>query len=174
MQKKHESSSVLKCIYPLLKGWDELWISLKLYKKKFVGIRYLISRCAGLHPENNNQDFTSSNPAGSPSQCSLLFYSHHRSPAFLQFAQQNKQLSNTITGFSKMTHFAPGHNFGQLTRKVCWQAFGILMIYIVTLPIFPGFLAENMESKLIRDFVSCFAQCMMSQISRGSLLLQYM
>ncbi|MBA0661581.1 hypothetical protein Goklo_005859, partial [Gossypium klotzschianum] len=108
--------------------------------------------CAGLHPENNNQDFTSSNPAGYPSQCSLLFYGHHRSPAFLQFALQNNQLSNTITGFSKMTHFAPGHNFGQLTRKVCWQAFGILMIYIVTLPIFPGFVAKNMEFKLIRDF----------------------
>ncbi|TYI76265.1 hypothetical protein E1A91_D06G063800v1, partial [Gossypium mustelinum] len=35
--------------------------------------------------------------------------------------------------------------------------FGILMIYIVTLPIFPGFLAENMESKLIRDF-SCITR----------------
>ncbi|KAB2076772.1 hypothetical protein ES319_A06G061800v1, partial [Gossypium barbadense] len=44
------------------------------------------------------------------------------------------------------------HFYFILKRKVCWQAFGILMIYIVTLPIFPGFVAENMESKLIRDF----------------------
>nr|KJB64745.1 hypothetical protein B456_010G063100 [Gossypium raimondii] len=59
------------------------------------------------------------------------------------------------------------HNFGQLTRKVCWQAFGILMIYIVTLPIFPGFVAENMESKLIRDF-SLTAIYVMQSIKKAS------
>ncbi|XVF34643.1 hypothetical protein REPUB_Repub18cG0076500 [Reevesia pubescens] len=42
--------------------------------------------------------------------------------------------------------------FWTVARKICWPAFGILMIYIVTLSIFPGFIAENLESKLLRDW----------------------
>ncbi|TYH12446.1 hypothetical protein ES288_A06G067700v1, partial [Gossypium darwinii] len=59
------------------------------------------------------------------------------------------------------------HFYFILKRKVCWQAFGILMIYIVTLPIFPGFVAENMESKLIRDF-SLTAIYVMQSIKKAS------
>jgi len=31
-------------------------------------------------------------------------------------------------------------------------AFGIFIIYIVSLSIFPGFIAEDLESKLLRDW----------------------
>uniref|UniRef100_A0A803Q9J1 Uncharacterized protein n=1 Tax=Cannabis sativa TaxID=3483 RepID=A0A803Q9J1_CANSA len=41
-----------------------------------------------------------------------------------------------------------------VARKVRWPAFGIFIIYIVTLSIFPGFIAENLESKILQD---CFS-----------------
>lgn len=39
-----------------------------------------------------------------------------------------------------------------VARKVRWPAFGIFIIYIVTLSIFPGFIAENLESKILKDW----------------------
>ncbi|PON89030.1 Equilibrative nucleoside transporter [Trema orientale] len=39
-----------------------------------------------------------------------------------------------------------------VARKVRWPALGIFIIYIVTLSIFPGFIAENLESKILRDW----------------------
>ncbi|KAF5741993.1 equilibrative nucleotide transporter 8 isoform X1 [Tripterygium wilfordii] len=39
-----------------------------------------------------------------------------------------------------------------LARKIKWPAFGIMIIYVVTLSIFPGFLAENLSSKLLQDW----------------------
>lgn len=42
--------------------------------------------------------------------------------------------------------------FWSVAGKIRWPAFGILMIYVVTLSIFPGFIAENLESKLLRDW----------------------
>lgn len=39
-----------------------------------------------------------------------------------------------------------------MARKIQWPAFGVLLIYIVTLSIFPGFIAENLESKLLQDW----------------------
>ncbi|CAK9139779.1 unnamed protein product [Ilex paraguariensis] len=37
-------------------------------------------------------------------------------------------------------------------RKIRWPGFGIFVIYTMTLSIFPGFLAENVESKLFGDW----------------------
>ncbi|KAK8654044.1 hypothetical protein V6N13_128024 [Hibiscus sabdariffa] len=42
--------------------------------------------------------------------------------------------------------------FWTVARKIWWPALGILMIYIVTLSIFPGFITEDLESKLLRDW----------------------
>lgn len=39
-----------------------------------------------------------------------------------------------------------------VARKIRWPAFGIFVIYIVTLSIFPGFIAEDLESKFLRDW----------------------
>lgn len=48
--------------------------------------------------------------------------------------------------------FCSRPQFWTLARKVCWPALGILMIYVVTLSIFPGFIAENLESELLQDW----------------------
>ncbi|KAL8497954.1 hypothetical protein ACS0TY_021347 [Phlomoides rotata] len=40
----------------------------------------------------------------------------------------------------------------QTFAKIKYPGFGVFMIYTVTLSIFPGFLAENMKSKLLRDW----------------------
>ncbi|XVE98340.1 hypothetical protein REPUB_Repub03eG0097900 [Reevesia pubescens] len=48
--------------------------------------------------------------------------------------------------------FCSRQQFWTVARKVCWPALGVLMIYIVTLSIFPGFIAENLESKLLQDW----------------------
>ncbi|XP_022893423.1 equilibrative nucleotide transporter 8-like [Olea europaea var. sylvestris] len=42
--------------------------------------------------------------------------------------------------------------FWEIARRIRWPAFGIFMIYTVTLSIFPGFLAENIESNLFKDW----------------------
>ncbi|KDP32421.1 hypothetical protein JCGZ_13346 [Jatropha curcas] len=42
--------------------------------------------------------------------------------------------------------------FWAVARKIQWPVFGILVIYVVTLSIFPGFIAESLESKLLRDW----------------------
>ncbi|KAJ6741981.1 EQUILIBRATIVE NUCLEOSIDE TRANSPORTER [Salix viminalis] len=46
----------------------------------------------------------------------------------------------------------PKPEFWAVARKIRWPAFGILMIYIVTLSIFPGFIAEDLTSKLLKDW----------------------
>lgn len=43
-------------------------------------------------------------------------------------------------------------NFIDVTRKIPWPAFGIFTIYTVTLSIFPGFIAENLQSKTLKDW----------------------
>ncbi|KAJ0724297.1 putative equilibrative nucleoside transporter, MFS transporter superfamily [Helianthus annuus] len=42
--------------------------------------------------------------------------------------------------------------FWNVARMIQWPALGIFIIYTVTLSIFPGFLAENIESKLLKDW----------------------
>ncbi|GLU09683.1 hypothetical protein SLE2022_265300 [Rubroshorea leprosula] len=42
--------------------------------------------------------------------------------------------------------------FWTVARRICWPAFGVLMIYLVTLSIFPGFIAESLQSKLLHDW----------------------
>lgn len=42
--------------------------------------------------------------------------------------------------------------FWAVARKIRWPAFGILIIYVVTLSIFPGFIAESLASKLLGDW----------------------
>ncbi|CAH1426491.1 unnamed protein product [Lactuca virosa] len=42
--------------------------------------------------------------------------------------------------------------FWEVARTIQWPAIGIFIIYTVTLSIFPGFLAENIESTLLKDW----------------------
>ncbi|WOH01034.1 hypothetical protein DCAR_0520412 [Daucus carota subsp. sativus] len=42
--------------------------------------------------------------------------------------------------------------FWDVVRIIRWPAFGIFMIYTVTLSIFPGFLAENVQSNILGDW----------------------
>lgn len=42
--------------------------------------------------------------------------------------------------------------FWDVVRIIRWPAFGIFMIYTVTLSIFPGFLAENVQSDILGDW----------------------
>ncbi|KAI5584095.1 hypothetical protein POPTR_006G068100v4 [Populus trichocarpa] len=46
----------------------------------------------------------------------------------------------------------PKPEFWAVARKIRRPAFGILMIYIVTLSIFPGFIAEDLTSKILKDW----------------------
>ncbi|XP_024980390.1 equilibrative nucleotide transporter 8-like isoform X2 [Cynara cardunculus var. scolymus] len=43
--------------------------------------------------------------------------------------------------------------FWDVARMIRWPALGIFIIYTVTLSIFPGFLAENIESQLLKDWL---------------------
>ncbi|KAF5196961.1 Equilibrative nucleotide transporter like [Thalictrum thalictroides] len=39
-----------------------------------------------------------------------------------------------------------------LTKQIRWYALGIVITYIVTLSIFPGYISENVKSNLLRDW----------------------
>ncbi|KAL6226330.1 PREDICTED: equilibrative nucleotide transporter 8 [Fragaria vesca subsp. vesca] len=47
---------------------------------------------------------------------------------------------------------SPRPKFWAVARKIPGPAFGMFIIYTVTLSIFPGFIAENLESKLLQDW----------------------
>ncbi|CAH9089502.1 unnamed protein product [Cuscuta epithymum] len=47
---------------------------------------------------------------------------------------------------------SPKPRFWNVARAIRWPAFGIFMIYTVTLSIFPGFLAENIHSEMLQDW----------------------
>ncbi|XP_065850158.1 equilibrative nucleotide transporter 8 [Euphorbia lathyris] len=42
--------------------------------------------------------------------------------------------------------------FWAVAKNIRYSVFGVVIIYVVTLSIFPGFIAENLESKLLRDW----------------------
>ncbi|KAL8234950.1 hypothetical protein R6Q59_021050 [Mikania micrantha] len=69
--------------------------------------------------------------------CTLLYklpvMEHHA------ISQQN----NSMTSRTKLWNVA---------RMIQWPALGIFITYTVTLSIFPGFLSENLESKLLKDW----------------------
>ncbi|KAJ8562340.1 hypothetical protein K7X08_011631 [Anisodus acutangulus] len=44
------------------------------------------------------------------------------------------------------------HKLQDVARTIKYPAFGVFAIYTVTLSIFPGFLAENLESKFLKDW----------------------
>lgn len=46
----------------------------------------------------------------------------------------------------------PTPKFYPVAREIRWPAFSIVTIYVVTLSIFPGFIAENLSSKLLQDW----------------------
>ncbi|XVF48080.1 hypothetical protein PTKIN_Ptkin03bG0162300 [Pterospermum kingtungense] len=48
--------------------------------------------------------------------------------------------------------FCSRPQFWSVARKLRWPTLGIFMIYVVTLSIFPGFIADSLESKLLRDW----------------------
>lgn len=48
--------------------------------------------------------------------------------------------------------FCSRPQFWTVARRVWWPALGVFMIYVVTLSIFPGFIADSLESKLLRDW----------------------
>ena len=70
------------------------------------------------------------------------------------------QASNILGGIGISTSRAYGivepnghhHRFWNVLIRIRWAALGILAIYAVTLSIFPGYLAENVESKLLQDW----------------------
>ncbi|GMH08203.1 hypothetical protein Nepgr_010043 [Nepenthes gracilis] len=42
--------------------------------------------------------------------------------------------------------------FWSTTRKISWPVFGIFLTYIITLSIFPGYIADDQQSKLLQDW----------------------
>ncbi|KAK4481184.1 hypothetical protein RD792_012065 [Penstemon davidsonii] len=59
--------------------------------------------------------------------------------------------------YNNLQNLLPKHNFStakfkQTFAKIKFPGFGIFIIYAVTLSIFPGFLAENIKSDLLKDW----------------------
>ncbi|KAI4335708.1 hypothetical protein L6164_014330 [Bauhinia variegata] len=69
--------------------------------------------------------------------CNLLY----KLPVMLQY---ERVIQEDIT--------CTGPKFWAVTVKIRWPAFGIFIIYIVTLSIFPGFIAEDLKSEFLKDW----------------------
>ncbi|KAL0345334.1 UNVERIFIED_CONTAM: Equilibrative nucleotide transporter 8 [Sesamum radiatum] len=54
--------------------------------------------------------------------------------------------------YFQTTHGCSTPRFRQTFTKIRFPGFGVFMIYTVTLSIFPGFLAENIKSDLLKDW----------------------
>ncbi|KAL5729621.1 hypothetical protein ACHQM5_002547 [Ranunculus cassubicifolius] len=50
----------------------------------------------------------------------------------------------------------PCASISEVAKKIRWSAFGIFLIYLVTLSIFPGYITENVKSELLRDWYPIF------------------
>ncbi|WVZ13117.1 hypothetical protein V8G54_017647 [Vigna mungo] len=74
--------------------------------------------------------------------CIVFSNLQHKLPVMQQYRQGVHQESTLCTGTK----------FWAVAGKIKGAAFGIFIIYIVTLSIFPGFIAEDLESKLLRDW----------------------
>lgn len=67
--------------------------------------------------------------------CNVL----HKLPVMQQHLKFHQPLHSTLT-------------IWMVGRKIKWPASGILIIYTVTLSIFPGFIAENLKSQLLQSW----------------------
>nr|XP_043625219.1 equilibrative nucleotide transporter 8-like [Erigeron canadensis] len=70
--------------------------------------------------------------------CCTLLYKLSVMEQHFQLLQQNPSSSRT--------------KLWDVAKMIQWPALGIFIIYTVTLSIFPGFLAENIESELLKDW----------------------
>ncbi|CAI0389317.1 unnamed protein product [Linum tenue] len=71
--------------------------------------------------------------------CNLLYK--------LPVMQQNHNKHDAVAGADNSKP-----RFWSVARKIQWPAIGLLTIYLVTLSIFPGFLAEDVKSNLLSDW----------------------
>ncbi|XP_061344546.1 equilibrative nucleotide transporter 8 isoform X1 [Gastrolobium bilobum] len=75
--------------------------------------------------------------------CCIVFSNlQHKLPVMQQYHQSLPQESTLCSGTK----------FWAVAGKIKRPAFGIFIIYIVTLSIFPGFIAEDLESKILKDW----------------------
>ncbi|WCJ30049.1 Nucleoside transporter family protein [Euphorbia peplus] len=74
--------------------------------------------------------------------CTLCFNMLYRLPVM---EQHYKLHSHEVSATTKPKFWA-------VAKNIKWSVFGVVLIYVVTLSIFPGFIAENLESKLLRDW----------------------
>lgn len=75
--------------------------------------------------------------------CCIVFSNlQHKLPVMQQYHQSLLQESPLCSGTK----------FCAVAGKIKGPAFGIFIIYIVTLSIFPGFIAEDLESKALKDW----------------------
>nr|AFK40599.1 unknown [Lotus japonicus] len=76
--------------------------------------------------------------------CCIVFSNlQHKLPVMQQYQQRLLQENNTVCS---------GTKFWAVAAKIKGPAFGIFIIYIATLSIFPGFIAEDLESELLKDW----------------------
>ncbi|KAK9145303.1 hypothetical protein Sjap_005206 [Stephania japonica] len=64
----------------------------------------------------------------------------------MQAISEEKNVSSSLTGSAWRS------NLWNIVGRVKWFGFGILVIYVVTLSIFPGYITEDVHSQVLRDW----------------------
>lgn len=85
--------------------------------------------------------------------CIIFYNVAHRLPVIkyykdrkVQAVNEEKELKGPLTG----AHWRS--SLLKTVGKVKWFGFGILLIYVVTLAIFPGYITEDVHSELLKDW----------------------
>ncbi|KAJ9140987.1 hypothetical protein P3X46_031574 [Hevea brasiliensis] len=103
-------------------------------------IKYMQVVCSCLHLEDNHKGTTPTNPQGLRTSAHFYFI------VTVITLMCCTLCCNFLYNLPVMEQY-----FKLLSNDNSWPVFRILIIYVVTLLIFPGFLAESLASKLLQD-----------------------
>lgn len=85
--------------------------------------------------------------------CTVLYNVVHRLPVMKYYEQIKIQaVHEEKEGKGPMTGSAWRSTLWKIVGSVKWYGIGIILIYIVTLAIFPGYITEDVQSALLKDW----------------------
>lgn len=87
--------------------------------------------------------------------CIIFYNMADRLPVIKYYKELKLQVVNVeIEENGPLTGPAWRKTLWHIVGEVKWYGFGILLIYIVTLSIFPGYITEDVQSEILKDWYS--------------------
>ena len=85
----------------------------------------------------------------------LVFHNiAHRLPVIKHYNKLKVQAVSGEEGQDSLTGSAWRSSLWDIVGRIKWYGFGIFLIYLVTLSIYPGYITEDVHSKILKDWYS--------------------